>query len=139
MIAREKERVVCTDITINHKIISTNSTAVSSAQRWMFYLLSKVIPSYPVDKRYKVEYCGGKVVAKISTTKSISMEPNILEDIKLSCVGCKTEFVWTKGEQAFLQDLYEKGMLNGGVVPPKRCKKCRAERKAKKNQEREGY
>lgn len=61
-------------------------------------------------------------------------------DIKLVCKseGCGKEFVWTSGEQVFMFALYDQGKLRGEVVPPKRCKSCRIERKRKAEREAVG-
>jgi DNA replicative helicase MCM subunit Mcm2 (Cdc46/Mcm family) len=48
------------------------------------------------------------------------------KDIEIVCSDCKTEFVWTVGEQEF----YE----NHNFLEPKRCKQCRKARKAINNQ-----
>lgn len=42
-------------------------------------------------------------------------------DTVLACVDCKSEFIWTAGEQRF----YE----GKGLTQPKRCKECRAAKK----------
>jgi len=52
---------------------------------------------------------------------------NPYEDITLNCT-CGREFIWTAGEQAFMNDLYEKGKI-AEVCAPKRCKECRLEKK----------
>lgn len=49
------------------------------------------------------------------------------EDETLSCVDCAQPFVFTAGEQDFYNS-------KGFVDRPKRCKACRAIRKAKKDQ-----
>lgn len=66
------------------------------------------------------------------------------QDRDLTCV-CGNVFIWTAGEQTFIYDLLEKGKLDeeqpdgtvrpGRVIIPKRCKECRAKKKA----EREGH
>ena len=63
------------------------------------------------------------------------------QDIKITCV-CGEEFVWTKGEQDFLQGLVNDGKTNRDNTPvtftqPKRCKECRAAKKAMR--ERNGF
>lgn len=45
-----------------------------------------------------------------------------MEDKSIKCVDCNETFVWTMKDQAF----YEKK----GFSPPKRCKDCRAKKKA---------
>lgn len=47
------------------------------------------------------------------------------QDKNIKCVDCGTEFVFTARDQAFY---VEKGFTN----EPKRCKECRAKRKAEK-------
>jgi DNA replicative helicase MCM subunit Mcm2 (Cdc46/Mcm family) len=42
------------------------------------------------------------------------------------CSDCKTEFLWTIGEQEFYEE-HE-------FVEPKRCRECRKARKATRNQ-----
>src|SRR4051812_32414931 len=39
-------------------------------------------------------------------------------DVKITCIDCGEEFIWTSGEQVFYRD---KGLQN----PPKRCKACK--------------
>lgn len=47
-----------------------------------------------------------------------------MEDKKIVCKDCGTEFVWSVGEQEFYAS---KGFTNA----PVRCPKCRKEKKAK--------
>ena len=49
-----------------------------------------------------------------------------MEDKKIVCKDCGKEFIFTVGEQEFYQ---EKGFTND----PVRCKECRDNRKAEKN------
>lgn len=64
------------------------------------------------------------------------MEP--YQDIELTCV-CGKKFLWTKGEQSFMNDLLEKGKIPE-VKTPKRCKECRAKNKQKREaREERGY
>lgn len=51
-----------------------------------------------------------------------------MEDILLTCVACKKEFVWPIHEQKFFE--------KNGFVPPKRCKSCR-DKKRKEKKEKE--
>jgi hypothetical protein len=44
------------------------------------------------------------------------------DDITLTCIGCNTEFVWTKGAQQF----YAERQLSA----PKRCSLCAKARRA---------
>lgn len=46
---------------------------------------------------------------------------------------CGKHFVWTKGEQAFMQDLFENGKIPE-VVTPRRCRECRLKKKQDRNQ-----
>lgn len=54
-------------------------------------------------------------------------EPNNFVDQTLTCIGCREEFVFTKGEQEFFKDK--------GFTPPRRCPECRRRRKAEKDKE----
>lgn len=54
------------------------------------------------------------------------------EDKNLSCSDCHIEFVWTEGEQSFMQGLYDDGKIQE-IIPPKRCSDCRKKRKALRN------
>lgn len=65
-----------------------------------------------------------------------------IEDTNLFCADCNTEFIWTVGQQEFMQSLKENGkldrlsndgvtMIEGQVTPPKRCDDCRGIRKSK--------
>ena len=56
-------------------------------------------------------------------------------DINLVC-GCGAEFIWTAGEQKFMQDLLDKGKIDM-VRTPKRCQKCRAKKKREDDERRE--
>lgn len=46
----------------------------------------------------------------------------IYEDKEIFCFDCKDDFTWSGGEQRFYAERE--------FTPPKRCKPCRAERKA---------
>lgn len=59
------------------------------------------------------------------------MSNNDYQDIELVCI-CGRPFTWTRGEQEFMNDLFEKGKVNE-VQQPRRCKDCRL----KKRKERE--
>ncbi len=48
-----------------------------------------------------------------------------MEDKTLVCQDCGKEFIFTAGEQEFYQE-------HGFVNEPKRCKECRAARKAQR-------
>lgn len=70
------------------------------------------------------------------------MDTTNFEDKELICT-CGDPFIWTKGEQHFLNDLLEKGKLDetkdgivipGKIIPPKRCKNCRMKRKLEREQ-----
>lgn len=64
------------------------------------------------------------------------------QDKELTCV-CGKPFIWTSGEQEFMNDLLQKGKLDeeqpdgtirpGRVIPPKRCKDCRMKKKQERN------
>ena len=47
------------------------------------------------------------------------------QDITIVCPDCSKPFVWTSGEQRY----YQQRVLS----PPRRCPKCRLERKARIN------
>jgi hypothetical protein len=51
---------------------------------------------------------------------------SLVEDEELTCVDCKTPFLFTVGEQEFFTS---KGFTNR----PKRCKACHTAHKAKKD------
>lgn len=53
------------------------------------------------------------------------------EDIEIKCNKCGVRFVWTKGEQYFLNRLQEEGKIDADVVivPARKCPKCREEKK----------
>ena len=58
---------------------------------------------------------------------------NQFEDINLVCL-CGEPFVWSSGEQQFLQSLIDDGKTNrdGSAITftqPKRCRECRAKKK----------
>lgn len=61
------------------------------------------------------------------------------EDKNLQCANCRQMFVWTIGEQEFMQSLKEDGKLDrvdertgekvaGQITTPKRCQNCRTKR-----------
>lgn len=52
-----------------------------------------------------------------------------MEDIKLTCVGCKKEFLFPVHEQKFFE--------KNGFTPPKRCRACRSKRRQEKAQKEE--
>ena len=60
------------------------------------------------------------------------MSESLFNDIELRCVQCDSPFIWTKGEQAFMNDLFEKGKVSS-VNTPKRCKECRAKKHKERN------
>ena len=49
--------------------------------------------------------------------KTFANKP-VTEDVRIRCIDCSSDFVWSIGEQTFFRD---KGLTN----PPKRCKKCK--------------
>lgn len=51
-----------------------------------------------------------------------------MPDITLNCCDCPNPFIWTEGEQAFFQS-------KGLTEQPKRCKECRAKKKAQREQQ----
>lgn len=59
------------------------------------------------------------------------MEP--YKDIELNCV-CGKKFIWTSGEQSFMNDLLEKGKIEE-VKQPKRCKECRIKNREKRERD----
>ena len=50
------------------------------------------------------------------------------EDKEIVCALCDTNFMWTSGEQSFLNDLKDEGKIQF-VVLPKRCPDCRRKKK----------
>ncbi len=50
------------------------------------------------------------------------------QDKELICADCSESFIWTTGEQNFMEQLYSEGKVKK-VTTPKRCSKCRATRK----------
>lgn len=54
------------------------------------------------------------------------------QDIDKVCIeeNCKAPFVWTAGEQSFMQQLHDEGKIKE-INPPKRCSDCRAAKKKK--------
>ena len=52
------------------------------------------------------------------TVSHDSTEEDDFYDRKIRCIDCKTDFIWTIGEQVFFRD---KGLTN----PPKRCRDCK--------------
>ena len=57
---------------------------------------------------------------------------NEYQDIEIICI-CGASFIWTIGEQKFLNDLLEKGKI-GMVIEPKRCIPCRRKKKEERAQ-----
>lgn len=51
------------------------------------------------------------------------MDDSSFQDKTLNCIDCKTQFSFSAGEQSFYADK--------DLTPPKRCKDCRAIKKAK--------
>lgn len=49
-------------------------------------------------------------------------------EVELNCMGCGVMFVWTPGEQKFLQSLVEDGKIPSAQTP-KRCVNCRRVKK----------
>lgn len=54
------------------------------------------------------------------------------KDIESICIECGKEFIWTEGEQSFMNQLLENKKIKN-IVQPKRCKDCRMKRKEKYN------
>jgi len=52
-----------------------------------------------------------------------------MQDKKIVCKNCGTEFIFTVGEQEFY--------AQKGLIEPKRCKDCRIKSKENKNQSNE--
>lgn len=48
-------------------------------------------------------------------------------DIDITC-GCGASFIWTAGEQKFMEQLKEEGKIDQ-INKPKRCPNCRADKK----------
>ena len=53
------------------------------------------------------------------------------KELDLVCVGCGMGFVWTSGEQKFMNALLNEGKIQK-VIQPKRCPACRMKKKAEK-------
>ena len=53
------------------------------------------------------------------------------QDKELVCALCNERFIFTSGEQSFLNDLKDKGKISF-VVQPKRCPACRQKRREEK-------
>lgn len=58
---------------------------------------------------------------------------NQFEDVALKCI-CGVDFIWTSGEQNFLQRLIDEGKTNNDgtaitFTQPKRCAPCRKKKK----------
>ena len=51
------------------------------------------------------------------------------QDKEIQC-ECGEYFVWTKGEQKFMNRLLQQGKVKK-VTEPKRCKECRIKKRAK--------
>jgi len=58
------------------------------------------------------------------------MEEHEYQDIEITCF-CGVKFLWEKGEQSFMDDLFAKGKIDA-VTKPKRCKECRLKKKKQK-------
>lgn len=63
------------------------------------------------------------------------------QDKNIECCDCKNGFVWTEGEQDFMDGLLRDGKLDrrnddgdiipGQITPPKRCIDCRSIKKSR--------
>ena len=53
-------------------------------------------------------------------------------DKEVTCF-CGKDFVWTVGEQEFMDTLYEQGKITS-IIPPKRCSDCRLKKKQQREQ-----
>ena len=56
-------------------------------------------------------------------------------DITINCIDCSEPFVWTAKDQEFMEGLVGASPSDGftevkSVVPPRRCRECRAKRKS---------
>ena len=92
---------------------------------------------YPV---HKVEECGTnekkpevKIEVKLKVNQSIKkLHPKKMyqdyQDIEKICVQCKRQFVWSAGEQHFINRLHEEGKIQS-VTEPKRCPDCRKQKR----------
>lgn len=54
-------------------------------------------------------------------------------DIEITCI-CGKPFIWTAGEQEFINDLHFKGKIDK-VNRPKRCVPCRQKKKEERAQQ----
>lgn len=59
------------------------------------------------------------------TTKPNNMSE--FSSLKLICVDCDEQFDWTTGEQEFLLNLKNQGLISS-INQPKRCQSCRLKR-----------
>lgn len=60
----------------------------------------------------------------------INSRNKMFEDKELNCTECGRDFIWTSGEQGFMNGLYESGKIKS-VIEPKRCPDCRQKKKAR--------
>lgn len=57
------------------------------------------------------------------TSENSAQAEQILFDQTITCKDCRSQFMWTVGEQRFYKEK--------GFMPPARCKSCRDKRKMK--------
>jgi hypothetical protein len=91
---------------------------------------------------HKVEECGADKIQKekekiivavaIKPTKKVKHKSSMYQDIEKTCV-CGKGFIWTSGEQLFMNRLYEEGKIKE-IVEPKRCPDCRKKKKERYEQ-----
>lgn len=60
-----------------------------------------------------------------------------MEDKEITCL-CGEPFTWTKGEQIFMQELLDQGKISE-IFEPKRCAKCRIDKKRNHPEPTLGY
>lgn len=62
---------------------------------------------------------------------------NYYQDIELKCL-CGESFIWSVGEQEFLNDLAIKGKIQE-VVPPKRCFVCKQKKREQQTRQESNF
>jgi len=83
---------------------------------------------------HKVEECSTnekKQEVQVKIEKSVKhQQSKMYQDIKKTCVQCDSLFIWTAGEQRFMNQLHEEGKIQS-VSEPKHCPDCRTKKKAR--------
>lgn len=124
---QQKTKIKCRGISLEE--LKSCPKHILSAEHWT-----------PV---HKVEECGADKI-QLPKEKSIVISTKpikhpMFQDIEKTCVECGAGFIWTAGEQKFMNRLYDEGKVQS-VIEPKRCPACRAKKKERlerRNQEHE--